>query len=46
MTVILTADPTFTAPALKLRPWKIEDADALVRAQRMTRKCAAGSPPR
>ncbi|MFC9429582.1 GNAT family N-acetyltransferase [Streptomyces sp. NPDC056987] len=32
MTVILTADPTFTAPALKLRPWKSEDADALVRA--------------
>jgi RimJ/RimL family protein N-acetyltransferase len=32
MTVILSADPTFTAPALKLRPWKIEDADALVRA--------------
>lgn len=34
MTVVLTAEQTTAAPALRLRPWRTEDADALFRAHR------------
>ncbi|MEV5572201.1 GNAT family N-acetyltransferase [Spirillospora sp. NPDC052269] len=34
MTVTLLADPTATVPALKLRPWQPDDAEALAAAHR------------
>jgi RimJ/RimL family protein N-acetyltransferase len=34
VTVVLSADPTASAPALHLRPWRAEDAAALVAAHR------------